>query len=240
MHIVGAGPGDPMLLTRRAARLIGQADVVVLDRHSLDAVARLAPSSSERCYVGRAAEGPAWSTDRIVELIAARAAEGLTVVRLKGGDPFVCSRGGEEHLALRARGVPCGVVPGVSAFTAAPLAAGIVRGRAVTIVAGNEDPASPSLDIAGLVDPLGSLVVLTGRAQQGVLAAGLIAAGLPSATPVAVVHAATKPAQRVAMTSVAGLGACHLPPPATVVIGPVPAPGGRPVTASGRGHRAHP
>ena len=222
VHLVGAGPGDPLLLARRAARLLGQADVVVLDRRSLDAVAALAPLAAERCYVGRGADEPAWSTERIVDLLVDRATTGSTVVRLKAGDPFVCSRGGEERLALLERGVACDVVPGVSAATAAPLAAGANRGRTVTILAGNDDPCYPHVDLAALADPSASLVVLTGRARQRLLAGTLMSAGLDPATPAAVVHAATRPGQRVVATTLAQLGACHLPPPATVVIGPLP------------------
>lgn len=228
VHLVGTGPGDPRLLTRRAARLLREADVVVLDRHSLDTVAALAPASAERCYVGRTSSGPAWETDRIVDLLARRAAAGLNVVRLKAGDPFVCSRGGEERLALSERGVACDVVPGVSAFTAGPLAASLPRGRTVTVLAGNDDPCYPPLDVAALADPSASIVVLTGRSRQGLFAATLIGAGLGPATPATVIHAANRPGQRVAATSLAELGNCQLPPPTTVVIGPE---GGR---------RAHP
>ena len=223
VHLVGAGPGDPLLLTRRAAELLDRADVVVLDRHSLDGVAALAPGAAERCYVGRSGDGPAWSTDRIVDLLCDRAVAGLTVVRLKGGDPFVCSRGGEERLALLERGVSCAVVPGVSAATAAPLAAGVTRGRSVTIVAGNDDPCHPHLDFGALADPRASLVILTGRARQGFVASSLIGAGLASATPAVVVHGATRRSQRAVTTTLAELGSCHLPPPATVVVGPAPA-----------------
>lgn len=240
VHIVGAGPGDPMLLTRRAARLLGVADVVVLDRHSLDAIAALAPAAAERCHVGRTVSGPAWDTDRIVDLLVHRAAAGLNVVRLKGGDPFVCSRGGEERLALLERGAACEVVPGVSAFTAAPLATGMARGRSVTVLAGNEDPGHPHLDLATLADPCASLVVLTGRSRQGAIATTLIGAGLDPVTPAAVVHAATRPGQRVVTTSLRELGTCRLPPPATVVIGPGASGSGEILRAAGGGRRAHP
>ena len=117
VFLVGAGPGDPLLLTRRAARLLAEADVVVLDRRSLESIAALAPASAERCFVGRTADGPGWKTERVVELLVERATAGSTVVRLKSGDPFVCSRGGEEREALLQRGVACEVVPGVTAAT---------------------------------------------------------------------------------------------------------------------------
>jgi len=247
VHLVGAGPGDPLLLTRRAARLLAEADVVVVDRCSLDAVAALAPAAAERWYVGRTATGPAWSTARIVDLLAQRAAAGLVVVRLKGGDPFVCSRGGEERLALLERGVACAVVPGVSAATAAPLAAGVLRGRSVTIVAGNDDPCYPELDLGALADPDASLVVLTGRARQGALAAALAAAGLDPSTPAVLVHGASRPDQRVTATTLAGLASHRLPPPTTVIIGPSTTASRTPATAGAQqatdppgGERAHP
>ena len=230
VHLVGAGPGDPQLLTRRGARLLADAEVVVLDRRSLEGIVDLAPATAERCFVGRTASGSGWETDRIADLLAERARAGRRVVRLKSGDPFVCSRGGEERLALLERGIHCDTVPGVTAATAAPLAAGIPRGRTVTILAGNRDPVCPPLDIAGLADPDASLVVLTGRSRQGEIADALLAAGLDAATPVAVVHGATRPEERVARGTLAGLGATHLPAPATVVIGPSPK----------QDHRAHP
>lgn len=220
VHLVGAGPGDPMLLTRRAAALLACAAVVVLDRRSLEGVAALAPAGAERCFVGRTAAGPGWTTEQVVSLLADRARAGRVVVRLKSGDPFVCSRGGEEWLGLLERGIPCDVVPGVSAATAAPLAAGVRRGRSATILAGNDDPTYPELDVGALADPAASLVVLTGRARQGHLAAALLGAGLDGGTPAVLVHGATRPGVTVARCPLSELGGRHLPAPTTVVIGP--------------------
>ena len=220
VHLVGAGPGDPMLLTRRAAQLLAVAEVVVCDRRSLDPIVALAPAGAERIFVGRADGHPAWDTDRTADLLAARARAGRTVVRLKGGDPFVCSRGGEEMLALIDRGIECRVTSGVTAATAAPLAAGLPRGRTVTIVAGNDDPVYPPTDLAALADPLGSLVVMVGRSRQGAIAHNLAEAGLDPDTPAAVVHGATRTDARVVHTHLAALGDHRLPPPSTVVIGP--------------------
>jgi siroheme synthase len=219
VHLVGAGPGDPLLLTRRAARLLAEADVVVADRHSAAPILALARPGAERVYVGRTPEGPAWTTDAIADLLAARARAGLAVVRLKSGDPFVCSRGAEEAAALAARGVPADVTPGVTAATAAPLAAGLARGTTVTVASGDRDPYAAPVPWDALADPAASLVVLTGRAQQGAIAARLVEAGLPADTPAAVVHAAARSGTRVAATTLAGLGATRLPPPAAVVIG---------------------
>jgi siroheme synthase len=219
VDLVGAGPGDPLLLTRRAARLLAEADVVVADRPSAAPVLALARPGAERVYVGRSPDGPAWSTAAIADLLAAHARAGRRVVRLKSGDPFVCSRGAEEAAALADRGVACAVTPGVTAATAAPLAAGIARGRTVTVASGDRDPHAAPVPWAVLADPAASLVVLTGRAQQGAIAARLAAAGMPGATPAAVVHAAGRPGTRVAATTLDHLGATRLPPPATVVIG---------------------
>ncbi len=205
------------------------ADVVVVDRRSLDPIVALAPAHAERIFVGRADGHPAWDTDAVADLLADRARNragggdggaATVVVRLKSGDPFVCSRGGEEMAALRQRGIRVEVTPGVSAATAAPLAAGMARGRIVTILAGNDDPVYPVTDIGALADPDGTLVVLVGRARQHHLADALLAAGLDPSTPAAVVHAATRPGARTVHTTLEHLGAHRLPPPATVVIGP--------------------
>ncbi|HKE75232.1 MAG TPA: SAM-dependent methyltransferase [Acidimicrobiales bacterium] len=228
IDLVGAGPGDPRLVTRRAARLLAAADVVVVDRPSLDPVAALARPGAERVYVGRTSGGGrAWTTDAIADLLAERARAGRAVVRLKSGDPFVCSRGAEEMAALAERGVGCRVTPGVTAATAAPLAAGLPAGARVTIASGDRDPEAAPVPWEDLADPAASLVVLTGRAQQGEIARRLLAAGLPPDTPAAVVHAATRPDAEVVRTTLAGLGATRLPPPAAFVVGPDPEGGER-------------
>jgi siroheme synthase len=227
IDLVGAGPGDPRLLTRRAARLLDAADVVVVDRHSLDPVLARVRPDAERVYVGRTPEGRAWTTDAVADLLAERARAGRAVVRLKSGDPFVCSRGAEEVAALAARGVGCRVTPGVTAATAAPLAAGLVAGSTVTIASGDRDPDAAPVPWEDLADPAASLVVLTGRAQQGEIARRLLAAGLPPDIPATVVHAATRPGTEVARTTLAALGGTRLPPPAAFVVGPHPDGGDR-------------
>ena len=223
VHLVGAGPGDPLLLTRRAARLLGQADVVVADRRSSDAVVALARPGAERCYVGRTPDGDAWPLRRVVDMLESHADAGRTVVRLKSGDLFVCSRAAEEAAALVARGVRVETTPGVTSATAAPLAAGVVPavGSRVSIASGDDDPASAPVAWAALADPGSTLVVLTGRAHQRTIARRLAEAGLAGTTPVAVVHAAGRPGTEVATTDLAGMGATRLPPPAAVVIGPM-------------------
>ncbi len=220
VHLVGAGPGDPGLVTRRAARLLAGAEVVVVDRRATDAVADLAPSTATRTYVGRTPAGPAWTTAAIVDLLAAQAAAGKVVVRLKSGDPFVCSRGAEEHLALLARRVPVEVTPGVTSATAAGAATGFPVGTTLTIASGDRDETAAPVDWPALADPVASLVVLTGRAQQRTIGLALRGAGLPDHHPVALVHAAITPACRVVRTTLAGLGSTRLPPPTAIVVGP--------------------
>jgi uroporphyrin-III C-methyltransferase len=223
VHIVGAGPGDPQLVTRRAARLLASADVVVTDRYATDAVAALAPERAERHQVGRTSAGAAWPLDRLVGSLAEHAVAGRCVVRLKSGDPFVGSRSAEEVAALAAQGVPVTVTPGVTAATAAPLAAGVAPapGTRITIASGVDDPEAAPVDWASLADPGGTLVVLSGRARQRAIAARLAAAGIARATPTAVVHAAGRAGTRVVWTDLGGLADTRLPPPSTIVIGPM-------------------
>src|SRR5690606_26859080 len=125
VYLVGAGPGDPGLLTVRGAHLLARADVVVYDRLSVASLLDLAPASAERINVGKAPGRPLLAQEGINELLVERGRRGQEVVRLKGGDPFVFARGGEEVLALQAAGVPHEVVPGISSALAAPAYAGI-------------------------------------------------------------------------------------------------------------------
>ncbi len=231
VHLVGAGPGDPLLLARRAARLLADADVVVADRRSTDAVVALAPPAAERCYVGRTPDGDAWPLRKVVDMLEAHARAGRTVVRLKSGDVFVCSRAAEEAAALVARGVRVTTTPGVSSATAAPLAAGVVPppGTPVTIASGDDDPAAVPVAWEALADPGSTLVVLTGRAHQRTIARRLMEAGAAPTTPASVVHAAGRPGTEVVATDLAHVGGTRLPPPAAMVIGPmIGSPGAHP------------
>jgi siroheme synthase len=223
VDLVGAGPGDPQLLTRRAARLLRTADVVVADRRATDAVLALAPATAQVHDVGGTADAPAWSLDRVVDLLAAGAVAGHRVVRLESGDPFVSSRAAAEVSALRARGVTVTVTPGVSSATVAPLAAGMVpvAGTAVTIASGAPGAAEPPVDWSAFAEPGSTLVVLMAPAGYGDLAPRLMAAGVSASTPVAVVHAAGRPGTQVAHTDLAGLGDTPLPSPTTLVVGPM-------------------
>lgn len=233
VHLIGAGPGDPDLLTVRAAELLRAADVVVSDRPSSDPVVALAPAAAERVLVGKvpATAGTparrALPQDEVCRLLVELGRTGREVVRLKSGDPFVAARGGEEALALQAAGVPFTVVPGISAGLAAPAFAGIpvhVRqlSRVVTVLAGNSDPEyGDEIDFDALARLGGTIVVLTGRSRIRRIAGSLIAAGLPADTPVAAISAAGR--ARVQETIRGTLGALppRLPAPVTFVIGAV-------------------
>lgn len=230
VHLVGAGLGDLGSLTRRGARLLGLAEVVVVDRPSLDAVAALAPADAEVVHVGRLSGRRAWTTEAVVDLLADRARDGRFVVRLKGGDPFVCSRGAEEALALADRGLAVDVTPGVSAASAAGAASGLDRGPMVTVASGNHDPIGPEVDWAAVGATPGAVVVLTGRSHQGPIAAGLVAGGRVPSDHVAVVHGAGRPDVDVARSVLGDVAHVRLAPPAAMVVAPRP-PGG---------DRAHP
>jgi siroheme synthase len=236
---VGAGPGDPELLTRRGRDRLAAAGVVVADRSSLDAVVdRYAPVAVERVLVGRRPGRPAWALDDIVEAIADHHRAGHRVVRLKSGDLFVCSRAAEEVAALRDRGVAVELVPGVSAAVAAPLAAGTALlpngSGTVTVVAGNDDPRYPPVDWPALARSGGAVVVLMGRAHQRSIADALVRAGRDPDTVVQLVHGATRDSQRVVATTLRSLGEVRVPAPATAVVAPAAA------GPSSGGGRAHP
>ncbi len=227
VHLVGAGPGDPALLTVAAMELLRAARVVVYDRPSMEAIVALAPADAERHCVGRAPGQRALSQDEVNALLV-ELGRTRDVVRLKSGDPFVASRGAEEAAALREAGIAVRVVPGVSAALAAPAAAGIplmLRQLSVTatFVDGNADPAhAEPPDWPALARLGGTLVILTGRGRIRRTAAALIAGGRDPATPVAAISAAGRPEQRVLRGTLANLPA-PLPPPVTFVVGPAAA-----------------
>ena len=223
VHLVGAGPGDPELLTLRAARLLATADVVVHDRLA-EPVLALVPAHVARIDVGKRPGGER-TQGEIDALLVELGRSGLEVVRLKGGDPFVFGRGGEEAQALDRAGVPWTVVPGVSsAFAAASAASVPVTHRgisdAVTVVTGHRR-AGDTTDWEALARVDGTIVVLMGVAERGDIAARLMAGGRPPTTPVVVVVAATTPDQRTVRTTLAGLADAAVVAPATIVIGEV-------------------
>jgi uroporphyrinogen III methyltransferase / synthase len=226
VYLVGAGPGDPGLLTCRGAELLARADVVVHDRLSEISLLDLAPAGAERIDVGKSPGAPV-AQEEINALLVERGLRGQCVVRLKGGDPFVFGRGGEEAQALAAAGVPFEVVPGISAAVAVPAYAGIpVTHRALstsfTVVTGHSRHAvDDDVDWDALARAADTIVVLMGVAHRAEIAARLQAGGLPASTPVAAIRWGTRPGQRTVRTTLGELAAVVLEPPVTVVIGAV-------------------
>jgi uroporphyrin-III C-methyltransferase len=221
VHLVGAGPGDPELLTIRALRRLEMADVVVHDRLA-EPVLALVPDRVPRIDVGKGA-GHGRTQDEINRILVELGQLGLDVVRLKGGDPFVFGRGAEEVLALAEAGVPWEVVPGVTSAVGVPTAAGIplthrgVAGSFTVVAATLTEGRHPDWDALARLG--GTLVVLMGAARRGVVAGALLAAGMPGATPVAAVTNGTTGDEVVVRTTLAGLGAAPVEAPATLVIG---------------------
>ena len=229
---MGAGPGDPGLLTVRALELLRRADVVVYDRLSQESLLDLAPAAAERIDVGKAPGQVRLTQSEINDLLIERGRHGENVVRLKGGDPFVFARGGEEATALRDANVPFEVVPGITSAIAVPAYAGIPvtlrhSSTSVTIVTGHEEPgaegAEGSVDWRAVARVGGTIVVLMGVARIGRIAAELMAAGRSPDTPVAAVQWGTRPEQRTVRGTLATIADQALGTPSTIVIGEVAA-----------------
>jgi uroporphyrin-III C-methyltransferase len=223
VFLVGAGPGDADLLTVRASRLLGAANVVVHDRLVEGSLLELVRAGAELIDVGKE-PGRFTSQSMINDLLVSLGRRYETVIRLKGGDPFVFGRGGEEMVALRDAGVSCEVVPGVTSAFAGPLAAGIPvthRGlsRGVTVVTGHVEGHDDGY-FRRLANPDLSLVVLMGVAARASIAEQLIDGGLSSATPVAVIESAWTPRQAVTRAVLRDLGRLNVASPAIIVIGP--------------------
>ena len=229
VYLVGAGPGDPGLITTRGLELLRSADVVVYDRLVSPALVAEAPASAERVFVGKHPNDTATRQQDINALLVDRARRGRTVIRLKGGDSFVFGRGAEECEALRAAGVPFQVIPGVTSATAVPAAAGIpVTHRRVAsafaVVAGHECEGRSDLDWDALAR-VPTLVVLMGLSALPDIVARLRAQGMAPDTPAAVIASGTLPEQRTVVGTLADIAdlaaAAALAPPAIVVIGEV-------------------
>ena len=246
VYLVGAGPGDPGLLTRRGAKLLARADVVLYDRLVSPALLDLAPAGAQLIDVGKrpdaapagggsGRQGQSGQDERqeeIARLLVEHGRSSGVVVRLKGGDPFLFGRGGEEVEALAAAGIPFEVVPGVTSAFAAPAVAGIPvthRGVAssVTVVTGRVGADGPegagAPDWEALARAGGTLVILMGMSTRAAIADALVAGGRSPDTPAAVITRATTAAQRIAHTTLAGLAAVDLDSPAVIVVGPVAA-----------------
>ncbi|CAN5140164.1 uroporphyrinogen-III C-methyltransferase [soil metagenome] len=226
VYLVGAGPGDPGLLTVRGAEVLARADVVVHDRLSVATLLDLAPAAAERISVGKTPRGPSTPQDEINALLVQRGRAGQEVVRLKGGDPFVFARGAEEAAALGAAGVAFEVIPGITSAAAVPAYAGVpltARGLTTTftVVTGHEDvQGAGRTDWEAVARLGGTIVVLMGVANRGDIADRLLAGGLSPGTPVACVQWGTRPEQRTVRTTLDHLGVEKIAAPAVIVIGP--------------------
>ncbi len=203
VYLVGAGPGDPGLITMKGVECLREADVVVYDRLANSQLLENAANGAERIYVGKKPGSKAMEQEEINDLMVARARDGATVVRLKGGDPFVFGRGGEEVQAMAEAEVPFEVVPGVTSAIAAPAYAGIPlthRGVAssFTIVSGTEDPSrdSPGTDWSALARSGSTLVVLMGWDARERVFESLMDGGMDPSTPAALVQWGSTPRQR--------------------------------------------
>lgn len=232
VYLVGAGPGDPGLLTVRGKECLEQADVVLYDYLANPALLSYAPVQAERLYVGRRGKGTYPEQEAINRLLIERAREQKIVVRLKGGDPFVFGRGGEEAEALAGAGVEFEVVPGVTAAVAVPAYAGIpvthrTLASTLTIVTGHEDPDKPStaLDWAQLAHHQGTLVFLMGMKNLATITTRLITEGLAPSTPVAITRWGTRVSQQTVVGSLSDIvpkaEAAKMEPPTVIVVGEV-------------------
>lgn len=232
VYIVGAGPGDPELITVKAERLIRNADVILYDRLVSEEILALASEGCEKIYVGKHPGEPSTPQERINEILIDRARKGRNIVRLKGGDPFLFGRGGEEALELSRASVTYEVVPGITSAIAVPAYAGIpVTHRhvasSVAFVTGHEASNKKKgtvewEQIAGSVD---TIVVMMGIGNLGSIAARLISGGRDPGTPVAIIEKGTTGSQRT-ITGVLGdiegkARAEGIRPPAIVIVGGV-------------------
>src|SRR5436189_1048914 len=232
VYLVGAGPGDRGLLTVRGAELLGRADVVVYDALVNPDLLRLAPRTAEIIYGGKRAKDHAMPQDDLNSLLVAKAREGKTVVRLKGGDPYIFGRGGEEAEELASADIPFEVVPGVSSIVAGPNYAGIPlthreHSSSFTVFTGHEDPSKPgsALDYQRIAQMPGTKVILMGAERIRQIADSLIANGMESATPVGMVRWGTTGQQESIQGTLATIAALadkkNFQAPAVTVIGHV-------------------
>ena len=230
VYLVGAGPGDPELLTLRAARLLQEADVVLHDNLVSPAILALLPAGTERVYVGKERDNHALPQEEINALLVRLAREGRRVVRLKGGDPFIFGRGGEEIDTLAAEGVAFEVVPGITAALGVASYAGIPlthrdHAQACTFVTGHLKDGTMDLDWEALARPRQTIVVYMGLLGLPTLCAQLIAHGAPADLPIAVVQQGTTTRQRVVTGTLATLpalaAAAQLRPPTLTIVGNV-------------------
>jgi uroporphyrinogen III methyltransferase/synthase len=232
VYLVGAGPGDVGLLTLRGAELLRLAEVVIYDALVNPELLQLAPAGAELVFGGKHAKDHTLTQEQINDLLITKARAGKNVVRLKGGDPTVFGRGGEEAEALAAAKIPFEIVPGVSSFVAVPTYAGIPvthrdHSSKLSIITGHEDPAKPEATInwSQVAKEPGTKVVMMATARIGQIAGELIKGGSKPNTPVAVISAGTTGRQRTVLGTLKSIGAdttaANLQPPSLAVIGDV-------------------
>ncbi len=230
VYLVGAGPGDPELLTLRGARLVAGADAVVYDNLVSPAIVDLAPAAARRIYVGKKAADHTLPQHEINALLLSLAREGLRVVRIKGGDPFIFGRGGEEMEALTEAGITVEVVPGVTAAAGVAAYAGIPlthreHAQSVVFTTGFLKDGALDLDWSLLAHRGQTLVIYMGVSRLAEICAQLVAHGLPASTPAAVIERGTTHAQRVVVSDLASLTERvereGIRPPSLTVVGTV-------------------
>ena len=230
VYLVGAGPGDPELLTLKAARLIAEADVLVYDNLVSPAVLALARPGAERIYAGKERGNHSLPQEEINELLVRLARSGKRVVRLKGGDPYIFGRGGEEVETLHGDGINFEVVPGITAAAGVAAYAGIPlthrkHAHACVFVTGHLQDGSMNLDWPGLARPRQTVVIYMGLSGLPLLCARLIEHGLPADWPAAIVQHGTQPSQRTVTGTLATLpalaAAAELRAPTLIVVGEV-------------------
>jgi len=231
VYIMGAGPGDPDLLTLKAYRHLQQAEVVIYDRLVSNGVMALVPGAAEKIYVGKQKERHTLPQEEINELLVAQAHRHQHVVRLKGGDPFIFGRGSEEAEALTQAGIAFEVIPGITAASGCASYAGIplthrALASSVRFVTGHARKDAPlTLNWASLADPDTTLVIYMGLTHAETIARELIAHGLTPDTPAAAVTDGTLPNQRTTVTNLqhlpADIARYQIAPPATLIIGRV-------------------
>ena len=230
VYLVGAGPGDPELITVKGANILKKADVIVYDRLANPELLSMTSFDSEHIYVGKRPDKPSVSQSQINHILITKAREGKIVARLKGGDPFVFGRGGEECEALRAEKIPYEIVPGISSALTAPAFAGIPVthrnvARSFTVVTGHTVKKSDDLENWEHLAFADTLVVLMGMRNLSKIADNLIKHGRDSNTPVVVVQKATYKNQKVVRGKLSNIAekAKGLSSPATIIIGKVAA-----------------
>ncbi len=232
VYIVGAGPGDAGLFTLKALDLIRSADIVLYDRLVSDDILKMIPSNIEKVYVGRNVGDDYSHQDETNKLMVSHAKDGEKVVRLKGGDPFIFGRGGEEAEFLRENGIEFEIVPGISSATASPAYAGIplthrLFSSSVAIVTGHEDAKKDELTVRWkeLANAVDTIVVLMGMGRLKQIADDLVGAGMSKDTDVAIIESGTTKDQKILLGNLSNIvdkvKNSDIKPPAVIVIGRV-------------------